>query len=303
MKKYFYILISICFLAPTTSFAIPGACSYHNGVNCSAGQAYDGNAICYDGSESSVSYSEVDECSPLNICYVDQRTHNEAETQFTEAMNSYQATNQKAVDTINGYINGTIPFNPNEQAQIDSYKAQMQPLINQEQELVNNASSPANTRYGGTNQSSIDAATQELNNLQTEMNGEIAQLEQSFKDNDIKLVKEALDTYNAGVEPIIDHLQSIVDCEITLPATTTTSTLQATSSNISTTAKATTSSMKGLYDDLIPKKIIPNKNISTSTSIFYSSSTATSTFIFPRTLTLPSKFKHWYDYLNPFNWF
>ena len=41
-----------------------GACSYHGGVNCSAGANLDGGVTCNDGwTDSSVSYSSVKECS------------------------------------------------------------------------------------------------------------------------------------------------------------------------------------------------------------------------------------------------
>lgn len=51
------------FLIPQVSFATSGACSYHGGVNCSAGSGPLGNAICNDGVESSTSYYDAQECS------------------------------------------------------------------------------------------------------------------------------------------------------------------------------------------------------------------------------------------------
>ncbi len=52
--------------APAAVFAYSasGACSFHSGVNCSAGAHVDGSAICNDGwVDSSVKYYEVQECS------------------------------------------------------------------------------------------------------------------------------------------------------------------------------------------------------------------------------------------------
>lgn len=73
MKK---ILISSLFLltvllVPHTSFATSGACSYHGGVDCSAGASLTGNAICSDGYISSTSYYLTAECSSttfINRC-------------------------------------------------------------------------------------------------------------------------------------------------------------------------------------------------------------------------------------------
>ena len=48
------------------SFATNGACSSHQGVNCSAGPDFDGSVICYDGwKQSSVAFSFADECKKI----------------------------------------------------------------------------------------------------------------------------------------------------------------------------------------------------------------------------------------------
>jgi|GEM_PF-4138327 len=68
MKKT--ILILFCFVSFSTAVefasASSGACSYHSGVNCSIGSTTDGNAVCNDGTESSVSYVSMKECTTVN---------------------------------------------------------------------------------------------------------------------------------------------------------------------------------------------------------------------------------------------
>ena len=51
------------FLGVNSVFATSGACSWHLGVNCSAGMnSSTGDAICNDGTDSSVLYVNMDEC-------------------------------------------------------------------------------------------------------------------------------------------------------------------------------------------------------------------------------------------------
>lgn len=64
MKKIFLLLFAILFLNITSAQATSGACSYHSGVNCSAGADSDGSVICNDGwRDSSVSYFNASECA------------------------------------------------------------------------------------------------------------------------------------------------------------------------------------------------------------------------------------------------
>jgi len=66
MKKIlfsFIIILGAMILRPFDVFATSGACSYHSGVNCSAGYSVAGNVICNDGwVNSSVLFSNADEC-------------------------------------------------------------------------------------------------------------------------------------------------------------------------------------------------------------------------------------------------
>lgn len=62
MKKNLLIL-SVLLTIPSISFAISGACSYHGGVNCSAGATDTGKVQCNDGwVNSSVLFSDMEEC-------------------------------------------------------------------------------------------------------------------------------------------------------------------------------------------------------------------------------------------------
>ncbi len=68
MKKYI-ILIVLSFLIVPVVLATSGACSWHNGVNCSVGADLDGSVICNDGwRDSSVSYNFVEECNDSASC-------------------------------------------------------------------------------------------------------------------------------------------------------------------------------------------------------------------------------------------
>ena len=71
IKKSFLILILVLFF-PSISFATQGACSYHSGVNCSAGPSYSGKVQCNDGwINSSVYFVDAVECKVSNIKKID----------------------------------------------------------------------------------------------------------------------------------------------------------------------------------------------------------------------------------------
>lgn len=65
MKKLITIFIVLFGLISfNLVFATSGACSYHGGVDCSIYNTSNGNAICKDGVDSSVSYLSMEECKP-----------------------------------------------------------------------------------------------------------------------------------------------------------------------------------------------------------------------------------------------
>src|SRR3989338_7570331 len=66
--KIILVLGFLVLLIASNANAISGACSYHGGVDCSAGSDYDGSVICNDGwRESSVGYYETSMCRSSNI--------------------------------------------------------------------------------------------------------------------------------------------------------------------------------------------------------------------------------------------
>ena len=70
MKKIFvFVLFSFLFIPITNVFATSGACSYHGGVNCSAGASSTGKVQCNDGwTNSSVYFSDAAECHVIYSC-------------------------------------------------------------------------------------------------------------------------------------------------------------------------------------------------------------------------------------------
>jgi len=65
------IIILSLLLIPTFILATSGACSYHNGVNCSAGADINGKVQCNDGwVNSSVYFSDADECRTNPCVYI-----------------------------------------------------------------------------------------------------------------------------------------------------------------------------------------------------------------------------------------
>ncbi len=69
-----YYLLLLLLLLPLPSLAVEGTCSYHNGVNCSAGYDYvDGSAICNDGwRDSSEFFGDMVSCKNQIKCSADQ---------------------------------------------------------------------------------------------------------------------------------------------------------------------------------------------------------------------------------------
>ena len=122
MKKYLLISgLSIILLGITPiAFATSGACSYHGGIDCSAGSGPLGNAICKDGTESSTNYYDAQECSvnrsycvaPLrNYCTSasDYAAHCGQPSQYTYDM--YNACHADCESQINKYQSDLANYN------------------------------------------------------------------------------------------------------------------------------------------------------------------------------------------------
>jgi hypothetical protein len=79
MKKFSILTLSFFLLFPALSYATSGACSSHDGVNCSSA-APDGKVMCNDGWEnSSVYFSDAAECS---ICTPPIKTNCSTEADY-----------------------------------------------------------------------------------------------------------------------------------------------------------------------------------------------------------------------------
>lgn len=113
------VLLSF-FIFSNDTLATSGACSYHGGVNCSAGAAYDGHAICNDGTESpSVYFSQMTECQN-NYHYVSTCVYPYSSSCTTE--NDYGR--MSAMWARSGYPE-TMQANLTEcRSSIDNYNAQ-----------------------------------------------------------------------------------------------------------------------------------------------------------------------------------
>jgi hypothetical protein len=105
MKKISIGIISlIAFsLLSATALATSGECSYHGGVNCSAGANFQGYAVCKDGWVSSVPYSQTDECQQANPCpaplvigCTDQSELQLYQNEQTQEANSCRALNARS---------------------------------------------------------------------------------------------------------------------------------------------------------------------------------------------------------------
>jgi Putative peptidoglycan binding domain len=69
MKKILFLL-AFSMIIPSVSFATSGACSYHSGVNCSAGASNTGRVQCNDGwINSSVYFYDAQECKTSSCVY------------------------------------------------------------------------------------------------------------------------------------------------------------------------------------------------------------------------------------------
>lgn len=217
MKKSF-IISSIFFLSLFGAkfvFATSGACSYHGGVDCSAGAAADGSVICNDGwTDSSVQYSDMDECqngdstdnaqitcpNPFTQADLDN-----AKTLFAQAT---AQSNQLTLDYENAsqeILAGTYQLTSAQQAEIASVESQGSQLSQLELTAMKSAQGIAaiNAERTGLAQSdpteTADIQNQvsssglsEENYLNASTNSSVAQMEQSFMNSDQKNIDDEL---------------------------------------------------------------------------------------------------------------
>lgn len=80
---------------PARTFAVEGTCSWHGGINCSAGSDWDGSTICNDGwRDSSENYYSSQECRNIHFC-----STAEYET-LKKSYSDYDARVQRATNLI-----------------------------------------------------------------------------------------------------------------------------------------------------------------------------------------------------------
>ncbi len=152
-----------------------------------------------------------------------QKIEDDQKAAAAQADADLQATGKQVTDTINNIQNGTTPLTAGEQAQIDGLKAQFQVLINQQQLQNTGAQGVANVRGYQTGAAEYDptfqvktigaivsAGQQKIADLNIKMASAVAQMTQSFHDNDIKAVTEAWDIYQKTATAHADYLQKTI---------------------------------------------------------------------------------------------
>ena len=143
MNKYFkkdFLKVSLLILILSFSFSLSahadsGACSDHGGVSCIAGPATDGNAQCNDGSESSVGYWSMKECSVSDICNMSNQIL--LNIQYTKSPLSIRKLLLQNIDD-------TIKFN---QENIDSNTTSYNQTVNLIDNSYNTSVGQMNTSY------------------------------------------------------------------------------------------------------------------------------------------------------------
>jgi len=97
------ILFALLFIPYLSAEATSGACSWHGGVNCSAGADWDGSAICNDGwRDSSVSYYSVKKC--MGYDYYDDYNYPSYPTIPDCPLNSYYDSLSDSCKCYSSYV-------------------------------------------------------------------------------------------------------------------------------------------------------------------------------------------------------
>jgi hypothetical protein len=143
---------------------------------------------------------------------------------LAKANADFETQAKLVTDTITNIQSGAIPLTPAEQAQVDGLKQQFQQLIN-EQTLQNKGSEGLGQirgyqtgagEYDPTFQvktigSIITAGQNKIADLNTKMASAVATLTQSFKDNNIKAIKDAWDIYKEASKKKTDALNKTIE--------------------------------------------------------------------------------------------
>ncbi len=288
MKKIIAILILMAGLGFTSNAsATSGACSYHGGVDCSAGASVSGNAICNDGWESSVSYDSMTECAGTFVC-PDQFTENDKRSAYDKfnQINSEMDKNLSDLQTVTQQVeNGTLPLNSDTQNQINDLNNQRDNLINQQITANNNYIDQLKlmgARSGYLDQAQIDAATKDgedkVNAIRVQFEGTASKIRYDYMNFYLKYYSGIYKIDYDTLVPQFRYYSSLSSCPITNAITAPTPinypTISSTSPDISAPpthliTKQVISKPKQKIDF---SKYIPAKNnpptISTNTKMF-----------------------------------
>lgn len=143
---------------------------------------------------------------------------------LAQAQAEYQTQAKSVQDTILNIQNGVTPLTAGENAQVSGLQQQFQQLIEQQKLVNTGATGLGNIRgyqtgaaeYDPTFQvktigSIVSAGAAKIVDLQIQEAAAVAQLTQSFKDNDIKAVKDAYVIYQDAAKQRQDALQKTID--------------------------------------------------------------------------------------------
>ena len=147
-----------------------------------------------------------------------------AQEDLNKTNEAYKTEATNVQNTINGIINGTVPFNDGQIAQINGLKQQFQQMIDQQVLTNTNAYGVANVRGYQTGAAEYDPSFQvrtinsiigagqnKIADLNIKMAAAVAEMTESFKDNNIKRAKEAWNIYQEATKNRQDALQKTID--------------------------------------------------------------------------------------------
>lgn len=142
---------------------------------------------------------------------------NASQTQFQNAQNG-----QAVLDKLNSAVNGNYPLTSNQQAQIDSIKAQYQRLITQQEKananftggttVAQNLYGIGNTQMGvGEIKGVIDAGIDKVTDIQTRMNSDVAKMTQAFQEGNLQDLKAAYAAFSSNSKELQNSLDKTHD--------------------------------------------------------------------------------------------
>lgn len=153
-----------------------------------------------------------------------QQKLTDEQAQRAQADAEYQSHSQQVQQTIENIQNGTTPLSPGQQAQVDGLKQQFKALVDAQTIQNTGASGLGNIRGYQKGAAEYDPAFQvktigaivtagqnKIADLNIKMASAVAQLTQSFHDNDIKAVTDAWKIYQDAATEHADTLQKTID--------------------------------------------------------------------------------------------